>query len=303
MEYSNTGDLLNKVLEMVQKRLSKTGSGVSTGYTNLDKALGGFGFEAGCIYTFASRPSMGKTAFFLNLLANQLKYVKKEELLIYVSTQDTPHVLMQKLLAILSGVELIKIQLGSIGKEEFNAIEKAGTILKSAADQLIIVEKPTPYIEDLKGLFQKQYSAGKKVKMLFIDRIQDVEVGLQFNKEEVLKGVMSQLKTISAENSIPIILSSSVSRKVEYRREHKVPKLEDLLHSRHIGHLSDFVIMLLRPEYYEIPGEYDKSSISEAHLVIKKNQNGPLDTLLFETDISKQQFFHRKLTEQGAEII
>lgn len=303
MEYSNTNDLLNKVLVMIQKRLSKTGSGISTGFSNLDVALGGFGFEAGCIYTFASRPSMGKTAFFLNLLAYQLKHVQKGEVLIYVSTQDTPHVLMQKLLAILSSVELIKVQLGPISKDEFNAIEKASTILNSVADQLIIAEKPTPYIEDLKGLFQKQYSAGKKVKMLFIDRIQDVEVGLQFNKEEVLKGVMSQLKTIAAENSIPIILSSSVSRKVEYRREHKVPKLEDLLHSRHIGHLSDLVIMLLRPEYYEIPGEYDKSSISEAHLVIKKNKNGPLDTLLFETDISKQQFFHRKLTDQGAEIV
>ena len=105
-------DLYEIEIANIKKRNSNQGIGLKSGYPEMDAIMGGIGFEPGFIYTIASRPGMGKTALILNLVFNQLSSLAPQDCIVYVSTKDSSTVLMQKMLAIASGIDLKKIQLG-----------------------------------------------------------------------------------------------------------------------------------------------------------------------------------------------
>ena len=277
-------------LANINKRISNQGVGLSTGFPDLDNVMGGVGFEPAYIYTIAGRPGMGKTALLLNLVINNISRLAPNECIVYVSTKDSSTVLMQKMLAITSGIDLKKIQLGQLTAQELVLLQSDNVVDLVSGSKIVFVEAVNPSIESLREVSDLQVKEGRLVKLLAIDVIQSVAIETADGKEEGFKNLMHELKELATVKQIPILLASGVNRRVEYRRENKIPQLTDLLYSGHIGYLSSICFMLVRPNYYEVPGEYLDISPEEAHLIVKKNIYGPLDTILLHVQIANQLF-------------
>lgn len=290
MKVNSIKILYENEIATINKRISNQGIGLSSGYPDLDNVMGGIGFEPGYIYTIASRPCMGKTALLLNLVFNNLSRLLPNECVVYVSTKDSSAVLIQKILSIASAINLKKIQLGLLTTQELAVLQSDKVVDLVSNNKIVFVEAVNPSIESLKEVIALQEKMGHLVKLLAIDVIQSVAIETADGKEEGLKNLMHDLKELASVKQIPILLASGVSRRVEYRRENKIPQLTDLLYSGHIGYLSSFCFMLVRPNYYEVPGEYLDINPEEAHLIVKKNVCGPLDTILLHVQIAKQLF-------------
>lgn len=282
--------LYEKEIANIEKRNLNQGIGLKSGYPELDTVMGSVGFESGFIYTIASRPGMGKTALMLNLVFNQLSSLAQQECIVYVSTKDSSAVLMQKMLAIGSGIDLKKIQLGQLSGQELSLLQSPEILGLISNDKLVFVEAINPTLESLKEVISEKEKSGMQVKMMAIDVIQSSRIETAEGKEEGFKNLMNELKVLAIAKHMPILLASEVNRRVEYRNGPKIPQLTDLMYSGHIGYLSDFCFMLVRPNYYEVPGEYLNLSPEEAHLIVKKNVYGPLDTIVLHVQIAKQLF-------------
>ena len=266
MNYIKTSDILKNEIENIENRKLKRGIGMSTGYLELDRALGGKGFEPGKLYTLAGRPSMGKSALSMNFVYNLIPQLSENEVLVFISSHDSEVVQMQRLLSIGLQLNMKNIQLGEL------------------------IESPKSTSDQVKDLLKILFGDGKKVKLLVLDTIQSFQTPPTKNREEGIKELIQDLKILAIENEMALLITSDVSRNVEYRRDNKIPTIDDMNVSRHIGYQSDFCFVLVRPEYYEVPGEDLDLSPTEAHLVIRKNIYGPLTTVLLETDMKKQLF-------------
>ena len=288
MNYMKTSDLLKCELENIENRKLKEGIGMSTGYLDLDRALGGKGFESGKLYTLAARPSMGKSALSMNFVYNLIPQLSENEVLIFISSHDSEVVQMQRLLSIGLQLNMKNIQLGELSEYEANLLNNHSFLETLRQDKIILIESAQSTYDQIIDLLKVLIDDGKKAKLLVLDTIQSFQTPHSKNKEEGIKELIQQLKKLAIENEMALIITSDVSRKVEYRRDNRIPTIDDIKVSRHIGYQSDFCFVLVRPEYYEVPG--DDVNSTEAHVVIRKNVYGPLTTVILETDMEKQIF-------------
>jgi replicative DNA helicase len=292
MNYRKTSDILKHELENIENRKLKRGIGMSTGYFELDRALGGKGFEPGKLYTLAGRPSMGKSALSMNFVYNLIPQLSENEVLVFISSHDSEVVQMQRLLSIGLQLNMKNIQLGELTEFEASLLNNNPFLEILSQDKIILIESPKLTSDQVKDLLKILFGDGKKVKLLVLDTIQSFQTPPTKNREEGIKELIQDLKILAIENEMVLLITSDVSRKVEYRRDNKIPTIDDMNVSRHIGYQSDFCFVLVRPEYYEVPGEDLDLSPTEAHLVIRKNIYGPLTTVLLETDMKKQLFIN-----------
>lgn len=288
MNYRKTSDILKNELEIIENRKLKRGIGMSTGYLELDIALGGKGFEPGKLYTLAGRPSMGKSALSMNFVYNLIPQLSENEVLVFISSHDSEVVQMQRLLSIVLQLSMKNIQLGELSEFEASLLNNHSFLETLNQDKIILIESAQSTFDEVKDLLKILSDNGKKVKLLVLDSIQSFQTPYTKNREEGIKELIQDLKILAIENEIVLLITSDVSRKVEYRRDNKIPTIDDMKVSRHIGYQSDFCFVLVRPEYYEVPG--DDVNSTEAHIVIRKNIYGPLTTVILETDMEKQLF-------------
>ena len=288
MNYRKTSDILKHELEKIENRKLKRGIGVSTGYLDLDIALGGKGFEPGKLYTLAGRPSMGKSALSMNFVYNLIPELSENEVVVFISSHDSEVVQMQRLLSVGLQLNMKNIQLGELSEFEASLLNNHSFLETLNQDKIILIESAQSTFDEVKDLLKILSDNGKKVKLLVLDSIQSFQTPYTKNREEGIKELIQDLKILAIENEMVLLITSDVSRKVEYRRDNKIPTIDDMKVSRHIGYQSDFCFVLVRPEYYEVPG--DDVNSTEAHIVIRKNIYGPLTTVVLETDMEKQLF-------------
>ena len=288
MNYRKTSDLLKCELENIENRKLKRGIGVSTGYLDLDIALGGKGFEPGKLYTLAGRPSMGKSALSMNFVYNLIPELSENEVVVFISSHDSEVVQMQRLLSIGLQLNMKNIQLGEMSEFEASLLNNHSFLETLNQDKIILIESAQSTFDEVKDLLKILSDNGKKVKLLVLDSIQSFQTPYTKNREEGIKELIQDLKILAIENEMVLLITSDVSRKVEYRGVNKIPTIDDMKVSRHIGYQSDFCFVLVRPEYYEVPG--DDVNSTEALIVIRKNIYGPLTTVILETDMEKQLF-------------
>ena len=290
MNHTTTEQLLANELQNIKERFAKTNQGFSSGFRDLDQDLMG-GFKAGNLYCFGSVAGMGKTMVALNILVNQLKKMADNEVLVFVSTANSKPVIIQKLLALALGIELRKIQNGELTAAEFEMMQTHPFVELLKKNNLLLIEKNKPTFLDINEAINALVKDGKIPKMLFIDCLQDIQVmDENINKEQAIYNLLKSIKVMAAQNQVPVLITSKVSRRVFYRSDSQVPKLDDLLHSRLIAVLCENVFMILRPNYYQVAGEIDNETwTEELHLYGRKNKHLPLNVLMFGTDIRKYQ--------------
>lgn len=280
----NSAELFSTIFyELKQKALKPELPGLSSGFYDLDSLTQGF--QKSDLIILAGRPSMGKTAFVLNITENILKNYKVP--IIFFSLEMSKEQLVYRLLANETGISQNRLKIGNLYKEDWQKIK--ASITNYSCLPLFIDDQSYMTTQDIRGKIKKILFEQNKIGLIIIDYLQLLlNSNLKSeNRVQELSQITRSLKNIAKEFQIPIIALSQLSRNVE-NRINKRPVLSDLRESGSIEQDADLVLMLYRENYYNLTKD-NNEQITPAELIIAKHRNGPLGiiNLLFQIDPTK----------------
>lgn len=272
-------DAFNKIEQLYASKGSITG--LSTGFKDLDKLTSGL--QPSDLILIAARPSMGKTAFVLNI-AQHIGIAEKKAVAFF-SLEMSKEQLVQRMLCAESAIDSQRLRIGELEAKDW-------TKLVSGADRL---SAAPIFIDDTAGItVMEMRSKARRLKiehnlsLIIIDYLQLMQGSSKGkgseNRQQEISEISRSLKALAREINVPVIALSQLSRSVESRQVKK-PMLSDLRESGSLEQDADIVAFLYRDDYYN--PDSDKKNITE--VIIAKHRNGPVDTV--------QLFFHKQFTK------
>ena len=261
--------VMNAIHKIEQASKQKgTVTGIPTGFIDLDYQTAGL--QPSDLILIAARPSMGKTAFVLNLA----QYVAFHEDLCTAifSLEMSKEQLVNRLFSLESRVDAQKLRTGNLQESEWEKlIEGAGIIGNS---HLIIDDTPGISISELRSKCRK-YKMDQDLRLIIIDYLQLMSgSGRSESRQQEISEISRSLKALARELNVPVIALSQLSRAVEQRPDHR-PMLSDLRESGAIEQDADVVMFIYRDDYYNKDTEL--KNISE--IIVAKQRNGPIGTI------------------------
>ena len=278
LQKRNTGDyvpirqVVMNALDRIEKASKNKGTvtGIPTGFIDLDYKLSGL--QPSDLILVAARPSMGKTAFVLNI-AQYIAFKKNKAVAIF-SLEMSKEQLVNRLFSLESQVDAQSLRTGNMKDSDWEKlIEGAGVIGKS---KLIIDDTPGISISELRSKCRK-YKLEHGLDIVIIDYLQLMtgSVGKSSeSRQQEISEISRALKGLARELNVPVIALSQLSRAVESRPD-KRPILSDLRESGAIEQDADVVMFIYRDEYYNKDSEFKK----QAEIIIAKQRNGPVGTV------------------------
>lgn len=255
--------------------------GIPTGYKDLDNILAGL--QRSDLFILAARPSMGKTAFVLNL-AHKIATQAKEPVLIF-SLEMSKEQLVDRLLAMESGVDAWALRTGNLTDSDFERLGEAMGTLSEA--KVYIDDTPGITVSDLRTKARRE-AHNQKLGLIVVDYLQLMSGGGRYasegNRVQEISEISRGLKGVARELNVPLIALSQLSRSVENRNP-QIPQLADLRESGSIEQDADVVAFLYREEYYNPDSE--RKNIMD--VLIKKHRNGPTGGVELYFDRDKQR--------------
>jgi replicative DNA helicase len=263
---------------------------VPTGFPSLDKLT--YGWQNSDLIILAARPSVGKTAFALNLARSAALHPTKPTAVGFFSLEMSSAQLVQRILSAESEIHLEKISRGKLEEHEMKQLYKKG-IEKLSKAPIYIDDSAALNIFELRAKCRRLKNKFN-VGIIIIDYLQLMSgsADRNSNREQEISKISRDLKSLAKELQIPIIALSQLSREVEKRKEgNKMPQLSDLRESGAIEQDADLVMFLYRPEYYEITAnEHGESNKGETHVKIAKHRNGSLEVIKLTALLHIQKF-------------
>lgn len=243
-------------------------TGIPTGFIDLDYRTAGM--QPSDLILVAARPSMGKTAFELNLA--QYMAFKKDYTVALFSLEMSKEQLVNRMFSLESSVDAQKLRVGQLSDQEWERlIESAGTIGKS---NLIIDDTPGITIAELRSKCRK-YKLEHNLSIIMIDYLQLMSGGGRSeSRQQEISEISRSLKALARELQVPVVALSQLSRAVEQRPDHR-PMLSDLRESGAIEQDADVVMFLYRDDYYN----HDSPEKGISEVIIAKQRNGPIGTV------------------------
>ncbi|MEH1766254.1 replicative DNA helicase [Nostoc sp.] len=272
--------LINNFQDIEDRNQGIALPGIPCGFYDLDAMTSGF--QRSDLIIIAGRPSMGKTAFCLNLAHNIAASYKLP--VAFFSLEMSKEQLTQRLLASEAQIESSYLRTGRLSQTQWEPLSRAIGILSEMP--IYIDDTPNITVTQMRSQSRRlQAEIGTELGLIVIDYLQLME-GAGDNRVQELSKITRQLKGLARELSVPVIALSQLSRGVE-ARTNKRPMLSDLRESGSIEQDADLVIMLYRDEYYS-PDTPDRGI---AEVIIAKHRNGPTGTakLLFNPQFTKFQ--------------
>ena len=142
-------------------------------------------------------------------------------------------------------MEILKYYADNIFDNQLPLLLNSHSFLETLnQDKIILIESAQSNFDEVKDLLKILSDNGKKVKLLVLDSIQSFQTPYTKNREEGIKELIQDLKILAIENEMVLLITSDVSRKVEYRGVNKIPTIDDMKVSRHIGYQSDFCFVM-----------------------------------------------------------
>lgn len=278
-EYGEVSDLITvgkveSFKDNVNSFLNNSGSnksGIPSSLTKLNKKLNGY--QNSDLIILAARPGMGKTAFVLNeILECGLNGIPVAFFSLEMSTKQ----IIGRLLSIISGVDITKINNFNLSHEEVLYLKQCSDLLASLP--IFIDDKGGISPIELK-IKSNKLKREHGIKMIVVDYLQLMRVKNKKmnNKENEVSEISSSLKNLAKDLDVPVIALSQLSRNVEQRGSSKRPLLSDLRDSGSIEQDADIVLFIYRPEYYKIEQwDDDEQSPTEntAEIDVAKYRNG-----------------------------
>ena len=276
LQYRSTGDFVPikqvvlNALDKIEKASKNKGTvtGIPTGFIDLDYKTSGF--QPSDLILIAARPSMGKTAFVLNV-AQHMAFKEGKTVAIF-SLEMSKEQLVNRLFSLESKVDSQALRTGNLTDEDWaKLIEGAAVVGKS---NLIIDDTPGISISELRSKCRK-FKLEHNLGIIIIDYLQLMSGSKRSeSRQQEISDISRSLKAVARELNVPVVALSQLSRAVEQRPDHR-PMLSDLRESGAIEQDADVVMFLYRDDYYN--KDTDKKNIAE--VIIAKQRNGPIGTV------------------------
>lgn len=268
--YRNLKDLLVTTLERIDELYHKKShiTGVATGYSDFDRQTAGL--QKSDLVIIAGRPSMGKTAFAINIAEHA---VIKDNLSVAVfSMEMSGEQLSMRLMSSLGHIDQHKVRTGKLDDEDWPRLTSAVELLKDA--RLFIDDTPALTPAELRARCRR-IAREHSLDMVIVDYLQLMQVpGTQENRATEISEISRSLKAMAKELNIPVIALSQLNRSLE-QRPNKRPVMSDLRESGAIEQDADVIVFIYRDEVYD-PESPDKGT---AEIIIGKQRNGPIGTV------------------------
>ena len=267
VNFVDIGQAVEETLKQIERNYQNGGKilGIETGYKELDNTISGL--VPGDLIIVAARPSMGKTAFALNLA----QYASKKSNVGIFSIEMSRDQLVQRMISARCLIEYQKIKTGMLNDKEF---EKMTCGINEIMSRNIFIDDESTTLSDIKAK-AKWIKNKKGLDVIIIDYLQLIEsTEKSYSREQEVSKISRELKKLAKKLKITVIALSQLSRAPEQRADHR-PMLSDLRESGSIEQDADEIIMLYRDEYYN--KETDDKNISE--IIVGKNRNGEVKTI------------------------
>ncbi len=269
-EFTNISKIISDSLDMISEAYLNKGqvTGIPTGFPDLDHKTAGL--QPSDLVLIAARPSMGKTAFAINVA--QHAAVKENKSVAIFSLEMSKEQLARRMLCTQGLVDAQKVRIGDLTEEEWLSLIDASTV----------VGQSPIYIDDTPGLSVNEIRAKcrklkleKGLDLILIDYLQLMSGnGKKDSRQQEISEISRGLKGLAREMNAPVIALSQLSRACETRTDHR-PILSDLRESGAIEQDADIVMFLYRDEYYH----EDSEAKNQAELIIAKQRNGQTGTV------------------------
>ncbi len=286
-------ELLHETFEILESNEGKSITGTSSGYYALDEITSGL--QPGELIIVAARPSMGKTAFALNL-AEQIALGGGagggRVPTAFFSLEMSRQTVTQRMLCAHSGVDSHKLRRNQVGEDDFEKLMRSSGVLSEAP--VFIDDSPGMTIMQLRAR-ARRLAAKHGVRCIIIDYLQLLTApGAGRESRQVEVSTISRgVKALARELSVPVVCLSQLNRGAEQREGHR-PRMSDLRESGSIEQDADVIALLHREEYYHIQNpewiEENPEKRGLAELIIAKQRNGPTGTVELTWDARVTRF-------------
>nr|WP_235594675.1 replicative DNA helicase [Paraglaciecola hydrolytica] len=278
----NVETVLGKTIDRLEilVKSNKEVTGVSTGYTDLDKKTSGL--QPSDLIIVAARPSMGKTTFAMNLCENAMLLETKPVLVF--SLEMPSEQIMMRMLASLSRVDQTKIRTAQLNDEDWARISNTMAMLKDK-DNLFIDDSSGLTPMDVRTRARKLARDKGGISLIMIDYLQLMRVpSLSDNRTLEIAEISRSLKSLAKELEVPVVALSQLNRSLEQRAD-KRPINSDLRESGSIEQDADLIMFIYRDEVYH----EESADKGVAEIIIGKQRNGPIGTsrLTFQGQFSR----------------
>mgnify|MGYP000675598518 FL=1 len=289
-DFTPISDVLMESVQGIEKLLNNKGglTGIPTGFVDLDKLTSGL--HPSDFIILAARPSMGKTAFALNVVQNVALRAHKKvggspRSVAFFSLEMSKEQLVNRMLCAEANIDSQRLRIGEMADKDWDS-------LWGACDSM---SKAKIFIDDTPGITAMEMrSRARRLKaehgldLIVVDYLQLMQGSGKRNvsgdRQQEVSEISRSLKALARELDVPVIALSQLSRGVEARQV-KRPMLSDLRESGSLEQDADIVAFLYREDYYN--PETENKNITE--LIIAKHRNGPVDTV--------NLFFHKQFTK------
>jgi len=247
-------------------------TGLATHYTDLDEMTSGL--QRSDLVIIAARPSMGKTAFVMNIAENAA--IEDQQVVGVFSLEMSREALLMRLLCSQARVDAHKMRTGSLWQDDTKKVVRAMEQLAHAP--IFIDDTPGISLSEMRAKARRLKQAQGKLDLIIVDYLQLMSGGgKRFeNRTQEVSAISRGLKALAKELSVPVIALSQLSRAPESRGGDHRPQLADLRESGSIEQDADLVMFIFREEVYK---QDDPDLQGKAEIIIAKQRNGPIGKL------------------------
>jgi replicative DNA helicase len=273
---------------------SREVTGLATDFTELDRMTSGF--QKGELIIIAARPSMGKTAFAINIAQNAA--INHNATVAVFSLEMSKESLLRRMLASQAWVDQRNLQTGFLGREDHDKLEKAlGQLVES---KVFIDDSAAISLSEMRAKARRLKQTHGALDLIVVDYLQLMTASVGSaggkgyeNRTQEVSAVSRGLKALAKELQVPVVALSQLSRASERRGDDKRPMLSDLRESGSIEQDADVVAFIHREAYYNRTEEMSEADKAKSEIIIAKQRNGPTDTV-FLNFISKYTRFENQ---------
>jgi replicative DNA helicase len=268
------GELINRNIDHLEDQQGKDGglSGLSTGYMRLNKITSGL--QKSDLIILAARPSMGKTAFALNIARNVA--LEEQKPVALFSLEMSNEQLSMRLLTAEARIDSNRLRTGFISQEDWQNVTDAASVLNELP--IFIDDTPNISVMDVRAKSRKLFQKHGELGLVIIDYLQLMKAPIHSERRDLEIAEISRgLKSLAKELNIPVMALSQLNRMLEQRSD-KRPMMSDLRESGALEQDADIVAFIYRDEVYH--KEPDNPKKGTAEIIVAKNRNGAIGTAL-----------------------
>ncbi len=286
-------EFLDKEFQSLEQRDGKYLTGLATGFTALDDLMSGL--QNGELIIIAARPSMGKTAFGLNV-ADYISVVEQKPVAFF-SLEMSKQQVAQRMLCARAMVDSHRMRRGNLGDDEIACLHSACDVLRDA--KLFIDDTPGMSILEMRAK-ARLLAVREKISAVFVDYLQLLSCPGAESRQIEVSNISRGLKALARELNIPVVALAQLNRGVEGRESHK-PRMSDLRESGSIEQEADVILLLHREDYYRETGSDtpDDSTMGTAEVIIAKQRNGPVGSVQLQFSKKHTKFNNLALVQMA----